>query len=129
MYGLLIVLFVLVAIFMTITILMQDAKGGGLAASFGGTGGSSLFGPRGAASFLQKATTVLATVYLLICLVLGFMGRPTSENPTSVIRQEMQKEQSQSGQQPSSLPMAPTPSPNQQPSGQQQQPQQQPDGQ
>ena len=75
MYTLLIVLFVFVAVLMTITILMQSSKGGGLAASFGGMGAGGVFGPRGAANFLQKATTVLAITYGLLCLIIGFIGR------------------------------------------------------
>ncbi|GAB4338713.1 MAG: hypothetical protein Kow0037_22940 [Calditrichia bacterium] len=93
MYTLLIFLFVIVAILMTIAILLQSSKGGGLAASFGGMGGGgSVFGPRGAANFLQKATTILAALYLVLCLIIGLVGRPTQET-RSIIRQELQKEQ------------------------------------
>ncbi len=94
MYSFLIFLFVLVALLMTISILMQSSKGGGLAASFGGMGAGGVFGPRGAANFLQKATTVLATLYILLCLVIGLIGRPSSERQ-SVIQRELQKQQQQ----------------------------------
>ncbi len=105
MYTILIFLFVLVAILMTITILMQSSKGGGLAASFGGLGSSGVLGPRSAASFLQKATTILATLYLLLCLIIGWVGRPSEGARQSVIQREMQKEQQQ--QQAAPLPVAP----------------------
>ncbi|GAB4370639.1 MAG: hypothetical protein Kow0042_12990 [Calditrichia bacterium] len=104
MYSILIFLFVVVAILMTVTILMQAAKGGGLAASFGGMGGGGFLGPRGAANFLQKATTVLATLYLLLCLIIGLVGRPTAER-SSIIQREMQKQQEQ--MQTAPLPVAP----------------------
>lgn len=107
MYGILIFLFVLVAALMTVSILMQSAKGGGLAASFGGMGGGGVFGPRGAANFLQKATTVLATLYLLLCLMIGFIGRPAGSQTRSVVQQELQKQQQQTQSQPASLPVAP----------------------
>ena len=103
MYTVLIALFVFVAILMTITILMQSAKGGGLAASFGGMGaGGGVFGPRGAANFLQKATTILAITYGLLCLIIGFIGRPGGE-AGSVIQRELQRDQ----QMEAPLPVAP----------------------
>lgn len=108
MYTLLIFLFVLVAILMTITILMQSSKGGGLAASFGGMGMGGVLGPRGAANFLQKATTILAISYGVLCLVIGFVGRPGAEERGSVIQQQMQQQQEQSA--PAQLPIAPLPS-------------------
>jgi preprotein translocase subunit SecG len=104
MYSLLIVLFVVIAILMTISILMQSAKGGGLAASFGGMGAGGVFGPRGAANFLQKTTTVLAISYGLICIIIGLVGRPSAERG-SVIQRQLQQQQQQSA--PSSLPIAP----------------------
>ncbi|MBN2364741.1 MAG: preprotein translocase subunit SecG [Calditrichaeota bacterium] len=103
MYTLLIFLFVFVAILMTVTILMQSSKGGGLAASFGGAGMGGVLGPRGAANFLQKATTVLAILYGLLCLIIGFIGRPMEER-SSIIQQQMQQEQAAP---PSTLPIAP----------------------
>jgi preprotein translocase subunit SecG len=103
MYALLLILFVFVALLMTLTILMQSSKGGGLAASFGGLGSSGVLGPRGAANFLQKATTFLAVTYGLLCMIIGFIGRPTSEEGGSVIRRGMQQQQEVQ----STLPVAP----------------------
>jgi preprotein translocase subunit SecG len=103
MYTLFIALFVFVAILMVVTILMQSAKGGGLAASFGGAGASGVLGPRGAANFLQKATTFLAITYGLLCLIIGFIGRPGGGESGSVIQRELQQQQ-QSG---TPLPVAP----------------------
>ncbi|UCF63274.1 MAG: preprotein translocase subunit SecG [bacterium] len=96
LYSILLILFVLVALLMTLTILMQSAKGGGLAASFGGMGAGGVFGPRGAANFLQKATTFLAILYGLLCLTIGFIGRPTSGEGGSVIQRELQRQQQSS---------------------------------
>jgi len=50
---------------------MQSAKGEGLAGAFGGGALSgAVFGGRGAASFLSKATTVLAVMFMGMCLLL-----------------------------------------------------------
>ncbi len=113
MYSVLIILFVFVALLMTLTILMQSSKGGGLAASFGGMGAGGVFGPRGAANFLQKATTFLAIAYGLICLIIGFLGRPGAAENRGVIQRELQQQQQQQQTVPN-LPVAPIPGESQQ---------------
>ncbi len=70
---------VLVCVALILVVLMQSSKGEGLAGSaFGGGGGGSMsgavFGGRGAATFLGKATTVLAIVFMLNCGALAFMS-------------------------------------------------------
>ena len=56
----LITLHVFVSFGLIIAVLLQSSKGGGLAGTFGGSGVSGgVFGGRGAAPFLTKATTVL----------------------------------------------------------------------
>ncbi len=66
MYTLIMVLHILVAIFLIISILMQSAKGEGLAGAFGGGAFSSaVFGGRGSATFLARATAVLAVVFAM----------------------------------------------------------------
>jgi len=119
MYGFLIVIFVIVCILMVVSILLQSSKGGGLASSFGGLGSSNVLGPRGAASFLQKATTVLAVVYMLLSIFIGLMSGVGQGQRESVIQRELN--QMQQTQPLPELPVAPI-----QPNGGQQQ---QPDGQ
>jgi preprotein translocase subunit SecG len=114
MYTVLIFIFVIVASLMTLAILMQSSKGGGLAASFGTLGGmGGVLGPRGAANFLQKATTILAILYGATCLLIGFIGRPTGADSGSVIQRELQRQQQQQSGIP--LPVAPTEEPSQLP--------------
>jgi len=66
----------IVCILLVIVVLMQSSKGEGLAGAFGGGGGLSgaVFGGRGAATFLSKATTVLAVVFFINCGILAFMS-------------------------------------------------------
>ncbi|NIW80055.1 MAG: preprotein translocase subunit SecG [Calditrichae bacterium] len=117
MYTVLVTLFVFICIVMIVTILMQASKGGGLASSFGGMGGAGgVLGSRGAASFLQKATVVLALIYGLLCLAIGLMGRPGEGTQESVIQEQLNQQQQQ--QAPANLP-AVEPFPEQgQPGGQ-----------
>jgi preprotein translocase subunit SecG len=65
-YTLIMFLHIVVAICLIISILMQSAKGEGLAGAFGGGAFSSaVFGGRGSATFLARATAVLAVVFAL----------------------------------------------------------------
>ena len=104
--ALLLVIQVLVSIGLVLVILMQAAKGGGLAGAFGGMGSSAVFGGRQAATFLGKATVYLAVVFMLNCLILAVMSKTTSQ-PRSVTQEEINR--SPAG----TLPLAPqtTPSP------------------
>jgi len=114
MYTILILLFVLACALMIISILLQSSKGGGMAASFGGMGASSAFGPRGAASFLQRVTIVLAILYGLLCIFINIFGTSATTSQESIIQQELNQTQG-------TLPQAPLPL-----EGQEQQQQQQP---
>jgi preprotein translocase subunit SecG len=76
LFSILLVFHVLICIALVITVLMQSAKGEGLAGAFGGGGGLSgaVFGGRGAASFLSRSTTVLAVFFMVSCLGLSLMS-------------------------------------------------------
>jgi preprotein translocase subunit SecG len=69
---------VIVSIGLILVVLLQSAKGEGLAGSaFGGGGGGlggAVFGGRGAGSFLSKATTVLAILFMVNCVSLAFIS-------------------------------------------------------
>ncbi len=71
MFTFLITLHILICIGLIVAVLMQSSKGEGLAGAFGGGGVSgAVFGGRGAASFLSKATTVLAVLFMGTCVLL-----------------------------------------------------------
>jgi preprotein translocase subunit SecG len=72
MIAILLILHILVALFLVIAILLQSGQAGGLSGAFGGGGSQTLFGGRGAATFLSKATTYLGAAFLLISLLLAF---------------------------------------------------------
>jgi preprotein translocase subunit SecG len=63
MTSFLLVLHFIVCIFMIIVILLQAGKGADIGAAFGG-GSQAVFGPRGAATFLSKLTTISAVIFL-----------------------------------------------------------------
>jgi preprotein translocase subunit SecG len=91
-YTFLLFLHIVVSILLVVVILLQSAKGGGLAGSaFGGAGGTSFLGARGTATFLSRATTILAVVFMVNSLSLSFLIRGATR-PVSVTQQEIQTE-------------------------------------
>jgi preprotein translocase subunit SecG len=76
MYTIIMSFYVVICFGLVITVLLQSSKGEGLAGAFGGGGGVSgaVFGGRGAGNVLSRATTVLAILFLLLAIVLSFMG-------------------------------------------------------
>ena len=68
MEMLLVVLFLLCAVTITLLVLIQRGRGGGLAGAFGGPGGHSAFGTKTADVFI-KATAVLGAVFFILALL------------------------------------------------------------
>lgn len=66
MYTFIMILIIVVAVFLTLVVLVQNSKGGGLAANFTSTGQS--MGVRKTADFLEKATWTLAVSLLVLSL-------------------------------------------------------------
>ena len=75
-----VVFHVIICIALILVVLMQSSKGEGLAGgtAFGGGVSTAVFGGRGAASFLSKATTVLAVVFFMNCGALALMSSNAS---------------------------------------------------
>jgi len=65
------VLYVLIAAAMIVLILMQRGDGANAGASFGGGSSGTVFGARGAASFLTRTTAVLAALFFILTLGMG----------------------------------------------------------
>jgi preprotein translocase subunit SecG len=99
LHGFLVFLHVLVSILLIVTVLLQSGKGGGLAGTFGGAGVTGgVFGGRGAAPFLAKATTVFAILFMLTAISLNFVT-PGTRSAKSVI-ERVAPNTPQSGSQP-----------------------------
>ena len=78
---------ILVSFLLVVVVLLQSGKAADLAGAFGGAGSQTAFGPRGAATFLSKATTWCAVMFMLTSIALGL--RQTTFGPTgsSVLQQ------------------------------------------
>lgn len=65
---------VFVCLLLIFVVLVQGGKGAEMGAAFGGGGSQTLFGGRGAATFLGKMTTVIAVVFMLTSLILAVIS-------------------------------------------------------
>lgn len=77
----LIIIHVMVCSFLVFLVLIQSGKGAEMGAAFGGSS-QTLFGSRGAATFLNKLTTVAAVIFMLTSLALTFV----TTKPKSVVK-------------------------------------------
>ena len=69
-----IVVHVLVSILLILTVLLQPGNKGGMGAAFGGAGGATVFGGRGANTFLAKLTAGAAVVFMLTSFTLVYLS-------------------------------------------------------
>jgi protein translocase, SecG subunit len=92
MYTVTAILLVIASILLTLVVLVQNSKGGGLAANF--AAGNQAFGVRQTADFLEKATWTLAIAIFVLSLTATMLAtnRPEGRAP-SVIQQELERVQ------------------------------------
>lgn len=73
MYTVLVIVQVLVAVALIGLILLQHGKGADAGAAFGSGASGTVFGSRGSANFLSRATGGLATVFFIASLALAYL--------------------------------------------------------
>jgi preprotein translocase subunit SecG len=61
-------------LFLVVVVLLQSGKAADLAGAFGGMGSQTVFGPRGSATVLSKATTIAAALFMITSLSLSIMA-------------------------------------------------------
>ena len=83
-------LHVLVCFVLVIVIMLQSGNAADLAGAFGGAGSQTAFGPRGAATFLSRATTWCAIVFMMTSLTLSVKRAPTGSFSTGSILEQTQ---------------------------------------
>ena len=77
---------VIVCLFLIIVVLLQSGQAADLAGAFGGMGSQTVFGPRGSATVLSKATTWAAITFMVTSLGLAIIsGRRLATNSGSVL--------------------------------------------
>src|SRR5271170_5005880 len=86
----LVTLHVLVCFILIIVIMLQSGNAADLAGAFGGAGSQTAFGPRGAATFLSRATTWCAIVFMMTSLTLSVKRGPSEISTGSVLEETSQ---------------------------------------
>jgi preprotein translocase subunit SecG len=84
--SILMVIHILSAAFIVVLVLIQRGKGADAGAGFGAGASGTVFGARGAATALSRATAILAGVFMVTSLTLAYMGtRAVSSTPDTVL--------------------------------------------
>ena len=76
---LLVIIHIAVCIALIMIVLLQTGKGADMGAAFGGGSSQTLFGSTGASTFLTKATTIAAIVFMLTSLTLAYISSHRTE--------------------------------------------------
>jgi preprotein translocase subunit SecG len=85
MQQLTLILHVLTSIALIALVLLQYGKGADVGASFGSGASNTMFGSAGAVPFLTKVTGLLAAVFFVTSLGLGFMASQQVKNNTQLM--------------------------------------------
>jgi preprotein translocase subunit SecG len=87
MYGFLLFLLVLDGAILTLVVLLQSGKGGGLAAMGGGAAATEgILGGRQAVTILTRTTWITGGAFMVLSLVLAILSSRAA-GPTSILRQ------------------------------------------
>lgn len=77
-------LHIILCIILMLVILLQPGKGSDVGAAFGGGGGSSIFGPRGAGNFLSQATTIVAILFMFSSVFLAWSSSASARSGSDI---------------------------------------------
>ena len=89
MYLALSIVHLIMCFLMILIVLLQTGKGAQMGSAFGSGASQTIFGTRGAATFLGKLTTVAAILFMLTSLSLAILA--SQRSASSIIREESGK--------------------------------------
>ncbi|MDA9773897.1 preprotein translocase subunit SecG [Saprospiraceae bacterium] len=69
MLNILVILIAVVCVLLSLVILIQNPKGGGVDSTFGGQGANQIFGAAKSTDFVEKLTWGLAGVLFVLCIL------------------------------------------------------------
>jgi preprotein translocase subunit SecG len=84
MQNFLLVIHVLLSMSLIALILLQQGKGADAGAAFGSGASGTVFGSKGSASFLSRATAILATLFFTVSLALAIAAHRQADYETDV---------------------------------------------
>ena len=101
---------VVVCLFLAVVVLLQSGKAADLAGAFGGMGSQTVFGPRGSATVLSKATTIAAALFMVTSLTLSILSTRAGKASPALFQKVVPVTQQKGGTAPGTIPMTVTPS-------------------
>lgn len=104
MYTVLTVLIILVCVLLSLVVLIQNPKGGGIAAGI--IGSNQVMGVKKTTDFIEKLTWGLAISLVVLCLAASF-ALPNKENRT--VGTALQEQIDNAGTAPATQPATPSP--------------------
>ncbi|HYL94078.1 MAG TPA: preprotein translocase subunit SecG [Alphaproteobacteria bacterium] len=102
------VLHVVVCTILIVVVLLQHGKSADIAATFGGMGSQTAFGPRSTATIFSKITTWAAIIFMITSISLSILANRTNQGVGGSIMQNVKSTPAQQSA-PSQTP-APAPS-------------------
>ena len=103
-------LHIVLCLFLIMIIMLQPGKGGDVGAAFGSGLTGSVFGPRGPAGLLQRATTVVAVLFMATSLTLAIFSNARLRDNADHVDSERDRLQNEEP-----APTPPTDAPQQKP--------------
>ena len=95
MYTAISILIIIASILITIIVLVQNSKGGGLAANF--ASGNNAFGVRQTADFLEKATWFLAAFIIVLCVAASGLSAGGKSDGEAHVKDVLEQQSTQQG--------------------------------
>jgi preprotein translocase subunit SecG len=85
------IIHVAVCLFLMLVVLLQQGKGGGMGAAFGGGATQQVFGGRGAGNILTRATAICAGIFMLTSVSLAYFSSSGDRDLKARIVEEQRK--------------------------------------
>lgn len=117
MYTALLIVHVFIAAALIGLVLIQHGKGADAGAAFGSGASGTVFGSRGASSFLSRTTALLAAGFFVTSLVLAMLAAQAGSGGSSVVDAVPADQQAQPAQEQPAAGPAPAPAGEQESSG------------
>lgn len=90
-YTILVIVQVVIALTLVGLILVQHGKGADAGAAFGSGASGTVFGAKGSANFMTRATAALATIFFAVSLTLAYLVNDASM-PTGSVTDQVQQQ-------------------------------------
>jgi preprotein translocase subunit SecG len=102
---------VIVCVFLAVVVLLQSGKAADLAGAFGGMGSQTVFGPRGSATVLSKATTIAAALFMVTSMTLSILSTRSGKASPAIFQKVVPVTQQKGGAAPAAgtVPITATP--------------------